>query len=100
MRASEICTMLANGYIVLAGFNAARLIPRPKLLPGETAGFDVPYGSVAEMIRTHQLGEINEGGYPPVDERPKTGSHGWKAGWREMGLNPPGPGQAYYLMIQ
>jgi hypothetical protein len=100
MRASEITAMLGKGYIILAGFNAARLVPRPKWLPEETQGFDVPYGTVAEMIRTHQLGEINEEGYPPVSERPKTGSHGWKNGWREMGLNPPAEGQAYYLMIQ
>jgi len=52
------------------------------------------------MIDWQWLGELNDEGYPPVAERPKTGSHGFKMGWREMGLDPPDTGHAYYTMIQ
>ncbi len=98
LRASEICGKISEGFILLVGFNVARLIPRPELLPDTIIGFDVPYGTVREMIEDHQLGEVKEEGYPPVAERKRAG--GWKRGWREMGLAPPMEGQAYYLLIQ
>ena len=98
MSIREICTKLGDGYILLVGFNTARLIPRPEILPNETQGYDIPYETVRDMIDCHQLGELNEEGYPPLSERIR--GTGWKRGWREMGLKPPMKGQGYYLMVQ
>jgi hypothetical protein len=92
-----LAELLCEGYIILAGLNSARLVPRPHRTP-RTESYDVPFGLIDEMIKNHELGEISEDGFPPTPER-KAGQ-GYKTGWKEAGLPKPMEGQAYYLMIQ
>lgn len=94
MTQREIIERLSEGYIILAGPNAARLVPRPKIL-STAEGFDIPYVIVEEMMVeqrcNHDYGMIGE-----VTEH----RNNYKSGWREMGLEPPPAGQRYYLMMQ
>ena len=92
----EIMRMVGQGYIVLAGNDSARLVPRPRISDAKV--IDVPPEAVTELIRKHLLGEINQEGYPAVKQR-KPGE-GYKMGWEEMGLPAPADGQKYYLLIQ
>jgi hypothetical protein len=52
--------------------------------------------TVVEELRP-QMAVITEFGYPPPEERKRSG--GWKSGWREMGLESPAPGE-YWLFVQ
>jgi hypothetical protein len=85
---------------LLFGPNRCELIYRAYARPDGIARDTItaPRDLVQRMIDTHQLGEISEEGYPPKNERKK--GHGYKLGWREMGLLTPGPGESYYLMLQ
>lgn len=99
---SDLGVAMSKGYILLAGANVAMLVMRPKW--GKAGEFyapvDVSYELFDSAKSSHHIGEINEQGIPPLAERPKHGTYGWKSGWREMELEPPPEGQAYYLMVQ
>jgi hypothetical protein len=98
MTPGDIMKLVGQGYILLVGIDYAHLIPRPNRLPAGTPDITVPYSAVVPLMHSHHIAEINEDGYPPPAERKN--SRGYKMGWREMGLEPPKEGQAYYLLLQ
>ncbi len=93
---SDVVEHLRDGYIILAGNGVASLVDRNlRKLPDSRKPIAIPYDVFRLMLHEwHSVGQ-----WCAIGEIQKNRT-GYKSGWREMGLQPPPRGQAYFLMVQ